>query len=249
MPVIAPGTGATLWRPGPHDLKWGRLFAWYDFSDLSTITSSGGTVSQVLDKSGNGYTLTQSTGSYQPTLTTVNGRSALLFDGTDDYMTASTGLNSSQPNTIIGVGRNAETGGTQRNMGTYAAGGGFDGRIFRTSGDLIATYAGNTVSTGRSWGTTRVHVCAFILNAASTVLYADGARATGDCGGNYQAATLTLGAYYTIAEFWKGEICEWLCFKGTVPEPVLLTLCNQLAAKWGAAGFAGASSGSVQAFT
>ena len=36
-----------------------NLFAWYDFQDSSTITLTGGTdISQVLDKSGNDYTLT-----------------------------------------------------------------------------------------------------------------------------------------------------------------------------------------------
>ena len=36
-----------------------NLFAWYDFQDTSTITLTGGTdISQVLDKSGNDYTLT-----------------------------------------------------------------------------------------------------------------------------------------------------------------------------------------------
>src|SRR5207253_147257 len=62
--------------------------AWYDPSDLASITSSGGAVSQLNDKSGNARHLTQATGSLQPITgtRTQNGLNVIDFDGVDDYM-------------------------------------------------------------------------------------------------------------------------------------------------------------------
>lgn len=67
------------------------IYAWYDFSDASTITLNGSTISQIKDKSGNGLHLTQATAANQPTLTAnaMNGRSAATFTG-NQYIMAST---------------------------------------------------------------------------------------------------------------------------------------------------------------
>ena len=61
---------------------------WLDADDASTITSSSGNVSQWNDKSGNGYHVTQATGTAQPKTGTVtrNGRNVLDFAGTDDRL-------------------------------------------------------------------------------------------------------------------------------------------------------------------
>lgn len=60
-------------------------FAWYDPSDTSTITESDGSISQISDKSGNGYHLTQDTTSLQPKTgtATINGLNVIEFDGAD----------------------------------------------------------------------------------------------------------------------------------------------------------------------
>ena len=61
---------------------------WLDADDLSTITSSSGNVSQWNDKSGNGYHVSQSSGTAQPKTGTItrNGRNVIDFDGTADYL-------------------------------------------------------------------------------------------------------------------------------------------------------------------
>jgi hypothetical protein len=62
----------------------------YVQSDLG-VTLNGSTVSAWADQSGNGNNFSQGTASKQPTFTTnvLNGRPSVLFDGTDDDMTAS----------------------------------------------------------------------------------------------------------------------------------------------------------------
>lgn len=64
---------------------------WLDAADTSTITASGGAVSQWNDKSGNGKHLAQTTAAAQPTTaaSTLNGRNVLTFDG-GDWLQAST---------------------------------------------------------------------------------------------------------------------------------------------------------------
>lgn len=73
------GFGA-LWTPSEITTK-----LWFDTSDESTITESGGLVSQLDDKSGNGYHASNLVGSEQPTTgtRTIGGLNVLDFDGND----------------------------------------------------------------------------------------------------------------------------------------------------------------------
>jgi hypothetical protein len=72
---------------------------WLDAADASTITESGGSVSQWDDKSGNGRNAAQSTPANRPTLTAsnLNNLDVITFDGSDDVLiaTLNTGLSSS----------------------------------------------------------------------------------------------------------------------------------------------------------
>jgi hypothetical protein len=77
------------------------LAAWYDASDSTTVTTATG-VSQWSDKSGNGRTLVQSVGLDQPTRTaTINGKSALVFDGVNHYLSCMGGSFSNQTMFIV----------------------------------------------------------------------------------------------------------------------------------------------------
>ena len=63
------------------------LVAWFDADDASTFTLTGTAVGEWRDKSGNGYSVSQSTGNNQPARTgTVGGRACIDFDGTNDYL-------------------------------------------------------------------------------------------------------------------------------------------------------------------
>lgn len=61
---------------------------WLDASDASTITSSGGFVSQWTDKSSNAYTFTQPTSTKQPATgtRTINSKNVIKFDGVNDNL-------------------------------------------------------------------------------------------------------------------------------------------------------------------
>lgn len=93
MSPIGGGRTARLGAPaGPWSpASLPSLRAWWDFSDLATVTASGGAVSAVADKSGNGWTLVQANGTKKPTtgVDTVNSLPVLKFDGGDCLTCAS----------------------------------------------------------------------------------------------------------------------------------------------------------------
>ena len=64
------------------------LVAWFDASDLATITASAGKVSQWADKSPLALPVVMATSSRQPATgtRTINGRNVLDFDGSDDNL-------------------------------------------------------------------------------------------------------------------------------------------------------------------
>jgi len=75
--LIDPFEFAPLWTPEQI-----AMVLWLDASDASTITESGGSVSQWDDKSGEDNHVSQATGSKQPTTgsRTQNGLNVLDFD-------------------------------------------------------------------------------------------------------------------------------------------------------------------------
>lgn len=82
----------SLWTPA----NLGSILkAWFDFSDLSTITDAGaGAVSDVLDKSGYGNHITAAVGARPITgSATQNGLNVLVFDGVNDEFSRQSNLN------------------------------------------------------------------------------------------------------------------------------------------------------------
>lgn len=63
-----------------------NIVHWWDASDAGTLTMDTG-VSQWRSKAGAQTVASQATGNNQPTTTTINGRTALLFDGANDGLT------------------------------------------------------------------------------------------------------------------------------------------------------------------
>lgn len=86
----AVGSQVSSWVNGFNPQMFPDLQLWLDAADISTITESGGAVSQWDDKSGNGYHVVQGTGAAQPTtgLVTQNGLNTIDFDGNDNLRRA-----------------------------------------------------------------------------------------------------------------------------------------------------------------
>jgi hypothetical protein len=96
------------------------LSAWLDAADTSTTTLNGSTVSEWRDKSGRGIAATQPTALNQPDSTgSINGRRALLFNGSSNYMTCSGGSFANQ--TFFMVARRGASGSSRGAIFSYRA--------------------------------------------------------------------------------------------------------------------------------
>lgn len=93
--AIGLASTASLGKPKPWTPAQIQKSVWLDAADTSTITLNGATVSQWSDKSGNGRNAVQATAASQPTYTanSLNGKTSLYFDGTDDGMSAAVPAN------------------------------------------------------------------------------------------------------------------------------------------------------------
>ena len=111
MVVLTQGGRKQLWTPAALGSS---LALWLDADDFSTITLNGSTVSQWDDKSGNGRHASQATLSSQPTYTAngLNGKPAILFNGTSTFMDVPSLVMTGQNWTFITVA--SMSGSTQR---------------------------------------------------------------------------------------------------------------------------------------
>ena len=113
--------GSTPWTPADIVTS-----AWFDASDASTITESGGSVSTWGDKSGNEYHVTQGTVANQPTTgtRTIGGLNTLDFDG-NDFLRANSRLGfSANPNIMIISVHSPDQAGMQLRLCTIGNGDG-----------------------------------------------------------------------------------------------------------------------------
>ena len=77
--------GGGAWTPADLGAK---VWLWYDAEDAATLTLSGSLVDSWADKRGTGVVPAQTTSGFKPTLnpTGLNNRPAVVFDGSDDYL-------------------------------------------------------------------------------------------------------------------------------------------------------------------
>lgn len=84
---------------------------WLDAADTSTITESGGAVSEWRDKSGNARHASQATAGNRPATgsATLNGRNVIRYDATDDFLTLTntSGLTTATTFYFFGVRRSS----------------------------------------------------------------------------------------------------------------------------------------------
>jgi len=121
------------------------LQAWYDASDASTVTESSGSVSQIDDKSGNDYHLTQATAGLKPTYETAvqNGLNVitaindLTYRQTLESSNASLAAIGNGSFTVVTVARMNTVGGSTGRADSFSWGsGGFSAAFVRFNNDI-----------------------------------------------------------------------------------------------------------------
>jgi hypothetical protein len=218
--------------------KWGWGFSpldlsptmWFDASDTSTITESGGAVSQWADKSGNGHDLTQGTGANQPTTgtRTINSRNVVDFDGVSDRMVSgSLSPTLTQPNTIFAVFVPDATssqylfdaiGGANRNALLFDTG-------YRPFAGVLPARTGAVLTVPQITRT--------VFDGTSSSLHIDGASAfAGDAGTN-SFESMTLGSRYDGTGSIDGAVAEVIVVDGALTAQQISDTETYLAHKWG----------------
>lgn len=233
----------SLWSP--------KLLApalWLDAADLTTITSSGGAVSQWNDKSGNGRHVTQATAANQPTTGTVtqNGLNAMSFDGNDLMSVAALDLSSTAAVTLCAV-FTAGSGGDQivaEHSTNYNNAKGF--LLYRTSTNVVFWGASDPVGKYSAFETTATLTTTAKLLVAtsdrtlttneSTAWINDvtaGSRPFNDnLTGNYASAGLFVGARSGVVAGLNGSLCELILVPRVITASERTAIHNYAQAKW-----------------
>ena len=192
--------GGDPWTPA--DLPSTDLFAWYDASDTNTITSAGGAVSQIDDKSTNNQHAVQAFGPRQPTTGTRTnaGLNVLDFDGGDVLRDTSFTLPGSGDVTFFIVAEVDAAGEFDSLVSVNAA------RDFQYQGNGMGDFDGaiaqsgigsDKALTGGPFNGPSVHALAFDYTVASNYnAYVDGTKRTTDT-----AYTATLQASQELRIF------------------------------------------------
>ena len=230
---------------------------WLDASDTSTITESGGAVSQWNDKSFNGRNFTQGTGAQQPTTgtNTQNGFNVISFDGNDSLGLGSNDLARNVSGaTIYLVYKHATTATTQRiifavNRNTNAGfvrislDDGLTNSRTRTGGRTLDADSFASVTGSVGIGTSYLYRTA-LFDYANTDLFSYVNGTLDGSTTSFQTATTTsdtaalsarIGAS-TVAPpgtFFSGEIAEILVYHTAHTTAQRLTVETYLKTKWG----------------
>ena len=213
---------------------------WLDAADLSTITESGGAVSQWDDKSGNGYHAVQATGSEQPVTgtRTLNGRNVLDFDGTNDNMDIDyAGLFSvpSGNNTVIIVWKTDVSGTEQRTFSGFVGGGTRWGVQYRIAGSNRLNGVNNTGFSPTNHTITEdtnAHIDFMRRSASDVETGRDGSSTTAANGANVTVDNIRLGATLGATSSVNGVIAEALLFNRALSNTEINWIGNYLATKW-----------------
>ena len=188
----------------PYDLS--NKVLWFNANDSSTITESGGAVSNWADKFGNGNDAAQATSAQQPTTnsTTLNGKNVISFDGIDDVMkTSAFSSELLTPNTIMIVGTNTLDGDMFHDGLTSSK-----RHVFQNSAGVLALYSGtNLASTTALDANPHVFVNTF-GGASDGEMRRDGVVIKTGSTGTQALDGLTLGGRYSGGANINGYIAE-----------------------------------------
>lgn len=243
--IGAAKAAAAYSAPGPPVAGY---VAWYDASDLASITESGGAVSQWNDKSGNGHHVSQSTAAQKPTTGTRTQNSLNVIDfqgtnsgGSDDTLEVTGRTIASQPGTVFLVAKG--DGGHTNNQGFIDGGAPSSSSSTRwvvymdTPGALKwAVYAGSGPISSVAGVDNVAHQFTAIVNGASSSLRIDGSSvASGNAGSNNLTNGIRFGSYQTgnpqgNLDGWIAEVIIYPSALGSTDRDAVEAY---LKAKWG----------------
>lgn len=199
------------------------LTHWWDANDATTLTLNSGAVETWTSKAGAKTAASQSVANNRPVTTTVNGKTALLFDGTNDGLNF-TGTSRTDETWIIAAAQTADQSGQRQMLSDGGSGTGISAT--KASVKLLeVAFGGFTEGTNRLRvqyaGTASALVGPGVFTcvrsaAAGGLVFIDGTQRTGAVSpfassfSTSAADTMSKIGYYssTLFQFngWIGEI-------------------------------------------
>lgn len=205
---------------------------WIDASDGQTVTTSGAAVTLVSDRSGNGRSVSQSSSSMRPTLSsaTRNGKKYLEFLGGQKL--SSTNITIAQPLTMFAVARSGEVSNTNRQVVGNAPN---VAPVIYMNGGAWRQYAGAEVTSSKSIDTDWHYISA-VYNGSSSTMYVDGVPVitSGNPGSTgWSNAAFNIGNSSDNGFGWIGDIGEVMLFSKALTDAERQHTEKYLARKWG----------------
>jgi hypothetical protein len=231
------GMSGRLLRPratGFNPKSISGIALWLDAADTSTVTLNSGFVSEWRDKTV-GSKFVQTTANNRPGQTTINGRNALLFDGSNDTLQCVDPF-TAYPFSFFIVQRVVAY--TSFGM-HYAIGSStnFNLRQFSTAGNIEVESPGSTVrSNSVLYSTSAAELISIVYQstAASSVLYQNNTSVV--YSSSFSQPTLS-GTHYIGTRNgslpFSGYIAEILVYSKTVSNSERATISQYLGKKWG----------------
>jgi hypothetical protein len=227
----AMGSGGSPGGWTPADLSPAE---WWDFSDGSTLTLASGAVSAIASKGSGGRSASQGTAAARPTLSSVNGLSAALFDGSNDVLNLSSSLpTGSTPNplTIAQVFTRPSSGIVSQIMGGGTSTPPWTTQWWTDNVTYIAPWSGSFATMGSADTRTGTFVDIIVKGASSTTLYRNGSTVASVSNVAGSGGLSLIGSRGTTRH--NGAICEIVYLYSAVSGTDLANLTSYLMSKWG----------------
>lgn len=227
------------------------LIGWYDSADTASMAqntdgtgavTAGTQVGYWKDKSKTAAHLTQSTAANRPTWTAnaVNGRTALVFDGTNDTLAITSGYTAQ--NSLAGLTR-FMVGASSQNCISATTGGSGPTHSFQAFGLKIYTYSASGVQVQASEPSImplRVYASVFSGAALSLNIYFNNVlQSIVGTGGTIGSTTgsggtgLYIGSNLGLNNFHGGAIAEYVAFNKVLNAAEMKLVYEYLKKKWG----------------
>ena len=221
--------GWTISAPNAFDPIDLSPAAWWDFSDVSSVTTSGAEITDIDDKSGNGWTLSQTTSSQRPTYDTaaINGLNAALWPSSDndDFLQTASDTFTTAEFYIVAKFANSDFSNYESTLNPTNSGGGWttgnasDGGLF--FGNNVYLNGDNATNRYLDMRPEMSSTCLFRFTPASTLESTTG---------------VVLGTdriFASLGRGWNGHICEVIAFPSVLSSGDRADLETNLMNKWG----------------
>lgn len=207
---------AQSWNPLTA-VAWKAAY-WADDPNWSN-PGAGNAVSSWSDGTGNGFTMLQGTGAKQPLfrtgVTALGGKSAVEFDGVNDFMQATTPV-MTQPYSIVAALEVISLGSGDIVL-SDSVGTGRGLFYWRNATGKWTAYTGTGFLISTPSITTGAHVARFGANNTSSTIVVDGVATTGSVGNSTGYTGITLGAINTGTALWSNiRLGFWGVYNGDI---------------------------------